>query len=160
MKPMTPEEIRNEYSKTYDKGVLNHAIRAWYYLQKGLQLMNEFKYLIAGILAFYYTLKLESFWWIIILFVVAIPILVFVGYFHTHKMSKAIEWTNMVFASYFSRYGMDLAEKNVDLTSENVKLLKEIRDELKRQNDLYLTPMSTIRTTMPIGSTTDFEIKK
>lgn len=137
MKPLTPDEIRNEYNKTYDKGLLNHGIRAWFYLQRGLNLMNEFKYLVAGILAFYVTLKLDSFWWIAILFAIAIPILLGIGYFHTHKMAKAIEWTNMVFASYFSRYGMDLAERNVDLTSENVKLLKEIRDELKRANDMH-----------------------
>lgn len=126
MKPLTPDQVREEYNKTYDKGILNHGIRAWFYLQRGLALMNEFKYLIAGILAFYVTLKLNSFWWIAILFAIAIPVLLAIGYFHTHKMSKAIEWTNMVFASYFSRYGMDLTE-------EQNKLLIEIRDLLKEQ---------------------------
>lgn len=133
MKPLTPEEIRIEYSKTYDKGFLNHGIRGWFYLQRGLNLVNDFKYLVAGILAFYYTLKLGSIWWIAILFAIAIPVLLAIGYFHTHKMAKAIEWTNMVFASYFSRYGIDLSEKQTENAEKTTKLLEEIRDMLKEQ---------------------------
>lgn len=131
---MTPDEVRKEYTKTYDKGLLNHIIRMWYYLQKGLTLINDFKYLIAGIIAFYYALKLDSFWWMIIIFLVSIPVLIIIGYFHTHKMSKALEWTAMVFSSYFARHNTDLAEKNVDLTEKNTKLLEEIRDLLILKN--------------------------
>lgn len=126
-KILTPDEIRTEYTKTYDKGFLNHIIRTWYYLQKGLTLMNDFKYLLAGIIAFYYALKLDSIWWMVAIFLIAMPVLIIVGYFHTHKMAKALEWTSMVFASYFSRYNVDLAEKNIENTSEIAKELKEIK---------------------------------
>ena len=120
------DDIKAQYKKTYDKGFFNHSIRAWFYLQRGLSLMNEFKYLVAGILALYYTLKLDSFWYLIGIFVVAIPILVIVGYFHTHKMARALDWTSIIFSSYFSRYNIDIAEKNIEL-------LQEIRDLLKRE---------------------------
>lgn len=130
---MKQEEIRQEYTRTYDKGVLNHGVRAWFYLQRGLNLVNEFKYLIAGIFALYYTLQLDDYRLMIALFVVAIPILTFVGWFHTHKMAKAIEWTNMVFSSYFARYNVDLSEKTADHTAKNTELLTEILQELKKQ---------------------------
>lgn len=124
---MKQEDIRNEYTRTYDKGVLNHGVRAWFYLQKGLTLMNEFKYLVAGILAFYYTLKLDSVWILVSIFAISIPILTFVGWFHTHKMAKALEWTAMMFSSYFARYNVDLAEKNTESTIRIEEELKEIK---------------------------------
>ncbi len=117
--------MNDDYKKTYDKGLVNQGVRGWFYLQRGLNLVNEFKYLIAGILALYYTLKLDSYGTLIFLFVISIPILTFVGWFHTHKMAKALEWRNMVFSSYFARHNVDLAEQNVELLREIKKILEE-----------------------------------
>lgn len=122
---MDAKEIKSQYKKTYDKGFLNHSVRAWFYLKKGLDLINDFKYLLAGIIAFYYALKLESFWWLVFIFSVSIPVLVIVGWFYTHKMSRALEWTGMMFASYFSRYNIDMSEKTIELLEEIRNLLKE-----------------------------------
>lgn len=133
---MKAEDIRNEYTKTYDKGVLNHGVRAWFYLQKGLNLMNEFKYLVAGILALYYTLQLDSYMILVGIFVVSIPVLTFIGWFHTHKMAKAMEWTAMVFSSYFARYNVDLNENTADNTAKTVKLLEELLQEIKNKGKI------------------------
>lgn len=132
---MKQEEIQNEYQKTYDKGLLNHGVRAWFYLQRGLNLVNEFKYLVAGIFALYYTLQLEDYRLMVVLFVVAIPLLTFVGWFHTFKMAKALEWTSMMFSSYFARYNVDLAEKNTEHTVQQAETLREIRDLLIKIRD-------------------------
>lgn len=133
---MKAEDIRNEYTKTYDKGVLNHGVRAWFYLQKGLNLINEFKYLVAGILALYYTLQLDSYMILVGIFVVSIPVLTFIGWFHTHKMAKAMEWTAMVFSSYFARYNVDLNENTADNTAKIVKLLEELLQEIKNKGKI------------------------
>ncbi len=123
-------ELRETYTKTYDKGGLNHTVRAWFYLNKGLDLVNQFKYLVAGILAVYYMLHLDSYAVLLTIFFVSIPLLVLAGWFYTHKMAKAIEWTGMVFSSYFARYNVDMAERNVENMTETVTLLKEIKDIL------------------------------
>lgn len=133
---MKQEEIRNEYTKRYDTGVLNHGVRAWFYLQKGLNLINEFKYLVAGILALYYTLQLDSYTILLGIFIVSIPILTFIGWFHTHKMAKALEWTAMVFSSYFARYNVDLNENTADNTAKTVKLLEELLQEIKNKGKI------------------------
>lgn len=130
---MKIEEVVSEYDKTYDKGLFNHAVRAWFYLQRGLQVMNEFKYLVAGILAFYYTLELHSIPLLLIIFFVSIPILMFAGFFHVHKMAKALEWTSMMFSSYFARHNVDLQENQVLYTAEMKELLQEILAELRKQ---------------------------
>ncbi len=126
-------ELRSEYTKTYDKGALNHGVRAWFYLNKGLDLLNQFKYLAAGILAVYYMLKLDSHMVLLAIFIISIPVLVFAGWFYTHKMAKAIEWTGMVFSSYFARYNVDMSERNVENIAETTKLLKEIKDILNEK---------------------------
>lgn len=120
------DELRIEYSKTYDKGLFNHLVRAWFYLKAGLNLVNDFKYLVAGIIALYYTLKLDSVSWLAILFVVSLPVLVVIGWFYTHKMAKALEWTGMIFSSYFARYNTDMAEKNVESMSKSAESLEKI----------------------------------
>ena len=132
---MDIHEIREKYDQTYDKGLLNHGIRAWFYLQRGLQMINEFKYLVAGILAFYYTLELHSILLLISIFLVSIPVLIVIGFFQTHKMAKALEWTGMMFSSYFARHNVDLQEQQVLFTGEQKKLLEEILAELKKSNE-------------------------
>jgi hypothetical protein len=126
---MKREELQKEYMKTYDKGVLNHTVRAWFYLKNGLNLINEFKYLFAGIFALYYTFKLDDYRLMVLLFAISVPILTYVGWFYTHKMAKALEWTGMVFSSYFGRYQVDLNEKQAEL-------LGEILSELKKKDNI------------------------
>lgn len=132
---MNYETVADQYRKTYDKGLLNHGVRAWFYLQRGLNLVNEFKYVAAGIFGLYYTLKMDDYRIMIILFLVAIPILTFIGWFHTFKMAKALEWTGMIFSSYFGRYSMDLTEKNTEHTVKSTEMLVEIRDLLVKMRD-------------------------
>ncbi len=129
------EKLRQEYTKTYDKGVLNHSVRGWFYLQKGLDLVNQFKYLIAGILAVYYTLKLDSYAVLLGIFAASIPLLVLAGWVYTHKMAKALEWTGMVFSSYFARYNIDMSERNVENLSDIAKTLKEIKQTIDEKKD-------------------------
>lgn len=125
--------LENDFKKTYDDGIVNQGVRGWFYLQRGLNLVNEFKYLIAGILAVYYTLQLDSYKILIFMFVISVPILTFVGWFHTHKMAKALEWRNMVFSSYFARHNVDLAEQNVELLE---KILNKLNEYTNAQNGL------------------------
>ena len=136
MNPANFKEIRAEYNKTYDKGLLNHGIRSWFYLRAGLDMVNDFKYLVAGILAFYYAVKLDSIPLLVLIFIVSIPLLVALGFFHTHKMAKALEWTGMMFSSYFARHNVDLQENQAQHLSEQTELLQQILAELKKRDKI------------------------
>ena len=124
---MNIKEIREEYIKSYDEGILNHFIRLWFYLQRGLSVFNEFKYVIAGIFAVYYTFQFNSYLWLILIFALMLPLLVIAGWFHVHKMAKALEWANMMFSTYFARHNVNLAEKNIELLEEILKELKNVQ---------------------------------
>ena len=125
---MRLEEIRENYNRRYDKGLLNFGVRQYFYLSRGLDLVNSFRYVGAAIFAIYFALKLTSWWWLLIIFAVSIPILILAGRFWTHRMAKALEANTIYFSSYFGRYNIDLSEKTVSLLEEIKDLLKNAKN--------------------------------
>src|SRR3990167_7024779 len=97
----------------YFNGMKNQLIRIYYYLKKGLDLLNDFKYLGAGIFAIFYLLRLEGYWNMIIMFLIAMPILITIGYIWTHKAEKTIEYFNLKFTTHFGQYGLRVQERQL-----------------------------------------------
>ena len=84
-----------EVRERYYEGIRNKLIRTYYYLEHGLNLLNEFKYLIAGILAFYYFLKTDNIMIMVWIFVVAVPLLTVAGWFWLHKAKRSLEYFDL-----------------------------------------------------------------
>lgn|SRR3990167_1107082 len=120
----------------YQWGLKNNLVRFYYYLQKGLELLNEFKYLGAAIIGLYIVLKLKAGWQMVGMAVVAIPILTAVGYWWVHRAQKSVEYFNLKFASHFSQYTLKIQERQIHLLEEAVKRLEEIDRKLgNKTND-------------------------
>lgn len=117
------------HSKFWD-GTKNKLIRFYYYTQRGLALLNEFRYIVMVILATYALLKLKNPWIMVGMFVVCIPVLIVLGWFGVHHMAKVIEYLNVQFSTHWNRY-------NVKLSEDRNKLLQEIKDvtEASRKPD-------------------------
>lgn len=114
--------------KTIDKseywnGNKNKMIRYYFYMQRGLALLNEFRYLIMAIFALYIMFKLDNPVLLIVMFLVAVPILVALGYLCVHHIAKVIEYLNIQYATYWSKYSIGLQEKQL-------KLLEDIKNEI------------------------------
>ena len=104
-------------------GRKNKSIRYYFYMQQGLLLLNEFRYLIMAVFAVYLTFKLENPLFLPLMFLVALPVLVFLGYLSVHHIAKVIEYLNIQYSTHWSRYGIDLQEKrNKSLEEINAKL--------------------------------------
>lgn len=126
-------EINNPYvRRQYYDGFKNQIIRIWYYLNHGLGLMNEFKYLIGGILATYYFLKTDNLKLMIWMFVIALPILVFAGWFWTHKAKRTIEYFDIKYTTHFGQYNIRLQEKQIETLQELGKQIHKLNDKLGR----------------------------
>lgn len=97
-----------------NKGTKNALIRQYFYLKQGINLVNEFKYVVAGIFAAYYTLELENPEWLIWMFVFSIPTLVLAGYIFIHHIAKVLDWLGIEYATYWSRYGFKLQEETLE----------------------------------------------
>jgi hypothetical protein len=116
--------INKENKKAHWDGSKNKAIRWYFYTQRGLALFNEFRYLLMGIFGIYLLMKLDNPLWLFMMFVVSVPILVFFGWLQVHHMAKVINWLDIEFASYWSRYSFELQERQV-------KALEDIRAKVK-----------------------------
>lgn len=105
--------------KEYWDGNKNKAIRYYFYCQRGLDLFNNFRYVIMAIFGVYYTLKLHNSWWLLIMFFLSIPFLMYIGYWSVHHVGKVIDWLNVKFSTHYSLY--------------QIKLLEEIRDGINNK---------------------------
>ena len=108
------------------EGKQNVFNRYWTYLKKGLDLITEARYLIISILGGYSVLKLTNPWWIIVMFIVSIPILTVAGRWYLYKVSRVQEFVTTI-------KGSVLGYKIYNLSVEKVDLLKQILEEIKKK---------------------------
>ena len=111
-------------------GFSNKVIRYFFYLFKGLEVFNNFKYLIGAILAGYYVLKLDQPVVLLVIFLVCLPVLGIVGYYWVHRAGPVMDWLNISFGTYWSKKSMDWQERQV-------KAVEEIRDCVAHPMRIY-----------------------
>lgn len=124
---LAPLHMENsEYDKKYLPGFWNRTIRYYYYLEQGLNILNEFRNLFLGILGIYIALHLTNIVWMVIMFIPSIMVLTVAGYYSVHRISKVREWLNIRFGTH---YGVTA----FNFQREQNELLKEILKEVKKR---------------------------
>lgn len=117
----------SEYDKEYLPGFYNRLVRYYYYLESGLNVLNEFRNLFLGIIAIYIALKLTNVLWMAVMTIPSLILLTVAGYFNVHRLSKIKEFLSMRFSTHY-------AIKTYDYNKEQVLLLREIKDLLKEKD--------------------------
>ena len=120
------KDTLNAEDRKYLDGRENWLIRMYYYLSSGLDILNSFRNLFLGIISLYLILKLDNYLW---LFAMAIPsmlILMVVGHYNTHKLSKIREWLSTRFSTHYGIRNFNYTEKQVQLLEDIKKLLEEM----------------------------------
>jgi hypothetical protein len=112
-----PEEMYADNRET--KG-----IKLYFYLQKGVSILNEFKNLFMLIFAVYFALKLTSIIWLVVMFLVSLPILVLIGWYVVNHMSKVIEWLSIRHGTHYQIRQFTLVEETVSELKKITKLLE------------------------------------
>ena len=115
----------NPYVHENWTGTKNKLIRYYFYCNRGLDVFNNFRYVIMAVFGIYYTLHLHQPLWLIGMIIISVPILTIIGYYSVHHIGKVIDWLNIKFSSHYGKYTYELMENQL---SE----LKEITRELKR----------------------------
>ncbi len=123
MKHPLPERERQEYMG----GTKNTLIRLYYYLENGLNILNEFRNLFLGVIAIYIALHLTNVLWMVLMFIPCLIILTIVGYYAVHSVARVKEWLNLRFATHFGI-------RTFDYTQATYEILKEVLEELKKKN--------------------------
>ncbi len=103
----------------------NNLIRIYFYLNNGVNILNNFRNLFLGIFALYFALKLTSPVLLVIMFIVAVPILAVCGYYNVHHIAKTSEQLSVKFGTFYGIKTYELAEQQVKLLRKIEKLLKE-----------------------------------
>lgn len=117
--------------KGYLKGTQNKLIRYYFYLMKGLDILNQFRNLFLGILALYIALKLDSLGIGIAMFLGSCIVLAILGYYNVHRLSKINEWLNIRFSSHFGIRQFNYQQENNELLKDIKALLEAIADRTK-----------------------------
>jgi len=121
----------DEHAEKHWHGTKNKLIRWYFYCNRGLDLFNAFRYIFMLIFGAYLLLKLSNPAWLVLMFLVTLPILTIAGWYQTHHMAKVMEWLNLEFATYWGRYGFDLSERNVKAVESIDGSIKEIVSHVK-----------------------------
>lgn len=111
----------DSFKPEFWEGPSNIFVRYWVYLSRGLDFINQAKYLIVGILALYAILKLTDPIWMAAMFIVSIPILTILGRWQLYKVSKTQEFIT-------TTKGAVLGYNSYNINVEILKTLQEIRD--------------------------------
>ena len=109
----------------YLTGAVNRLIRYYFYLNKGLDVVNQFRNLILGIVGVYIALELKNWGWLAGMFSISIPVLIVVGYYSVHRISKVSDWLGTRFGSHYSI-------RSFDYQRAQYELLKEINSKIKK----------------------------
>ncbi len=126
--PRDPMQDAGEYDQLYMHGLQNRGIRYYYYLDAGLNVLNQFRNLGLGIIALYIALHLTNPLFLVAMFVPSVIALTALGYYNTHTVNKVREWVSMRFSSH---YGI----RQFNYQQAQYELLTEIRDALKKGYD-------------------------
>jgi len=113
--------LNNDERKLYWDGGANKVVRYYFYLNRGLSLLNEARYLIIAILALYAILKMDNPAFLVLMFSVSIPLLCILGWLQVHKMAKIMDFLNVRFSTHYSKYQVELQEEQNRLLSKIIE---------------------------------------
>lgn len=114
-----------ENKNKYWNGWKNYLIRVYFYVQRGLALFNEFRYLIIAIFGVYITMKLSNPIWLVAMFIVSTVILIIAGWISVHHIGKVIDFLNIEFSTHFNRHVVNLQERTTAAVEEINKKLED-----------------------------------
>lgn len=110
----------NEYDEKYFPGTENRLVRYYFYLNQGLNILNQFRNLFLGILGLYLVLKLDNWWILVAMFIPSILALMIAGYYATHRVNKVLEWLGVRFGTHYSLTQFTI-QQNILKTLEEIK---------------------------------------
>lgn len=108
----------------YFDGTKNTIIRMYFYVLKGMDILNQFRNLFFLIFGVYVAFKLSNIIWLVLMFCISIPLLLFAGYVSVHHIGKVVDWLSVRFATHYTNYTYELMELQISKLEEIIKELK------------------------------------
>ena|SRR3990167_5398447 len=123
----SPFEINENSENRFYRGKINFIIRLYYYLQEGLNQVNNFKNVILGVIALAVLTRIEQDYFLIVLLgLLSLPIITIIGWIWIMRGRKSTEYFSLKYTSVYGKYGVQLSERQLQQQDEIIALLKEI----------------------------------
>lgn len=117
----------NENRVKYWDGTTNRFARYLAYLLKCVDLVNQGKYILAFMGLGVFKSDLVISWWVIILLgIIAVPLMILIGRWYMHKAQKTMEFVNQMMGTVTGYQGFNMQVRQVEL-------LEQILDELQNR---------------------------
>lgn len=126
----SPFEVNENSEKRFYLGKINKIIRLYAYLQEGLNQANQWKYVVLAIYGIAFLTHIESYLIMGLMFLTLIPILMFVGYLWFYRGKKSDEYFKMKHTSIYSKYNIQMTEKQMEYSKKQIDLLENILKKL------------------------------
>ena len=112
-----------------EKGLVKFIIKIYFYLIRGVDVINTFRNPVILIFGFCFTFKekyplLEDLRFISIISIVSILLMIILGFLMVHIVGRYIDYLNVKHSTYWSKYGYELQEN----------ILKELKELNKGKN--------------------------
>lgn len=92
--------------------------KIYFYLNSGVSIINDFRNLGLAIFALYFAMKLENPVWLLVMVIVCIPILIVMGYYNVHHISKVRERLSIQHGTHYGIQQFDLIKRQTELLEQ------------------------------------------
>lgn len=135
----TPIQESGELLNEYWEGKSNTFVRYYAYAQRGIGLLNEFKYYFIFLFSGYWTVKFTEIVgirinpaWVVVAGVLGIPVLILIGRWHLYKAQKPIEYVTTMNGS-IQKFGMyNMGVRQIELLEDLNKNINQLIESLKK----------------------------
>lgn len=132
----SPYTINANSEKRYYQGKINWAFRQYFYTQEGVNNINSFRtiaYFLIGI-GLIFNIDNTNYKLLLTIGVAMLPILWVLGYIMATRGNKSLDYFRIRDLSTFTKYGIEMQERNLKQQDEIIDLNRQIRDLLKKNN--------------------------
>lgn len=100
--------------KLYWDGLENRLSRHYFYLLRGVGILNEFRNLGFIVIGALISFKLTNPLWIVAILIPSLVILNLAGWYSVHRLGKKVEYYNVHFSTHYALLGFDLTKELID----------------------------------------------
>lgn len=127
--PESPYTINENSEKRYYNGWLNWAFRQYFYVMEGNNNLGQFRTLAYFLIGFglVFNIANDNYKLLALIGLAVIPVLWALGFVMATRGNKSLDYFRMRDLSTFSKYAIEMQERNIKQQDEIIKLLKDIK---------------------------------
>ena len=132
----SPYEINENSEARYYHGWINRIFRIYFYFQDGLNQVGSLKTIAYFLIGFGLIFKVDQANYLLLgtIGLIATPLITLLGYIMIMRGNRSWGYFTTKHASTYSKYGIELTERNIAQNDEIIQLLEDLKERLQKRN--------------------------